>query len=125
MKTNAFLVYLILLVSSVSQAEPIFYCESEKLLTCLNLTKLECTQATDKSIELCSDKHELDGKTYEEAETLMDKVSNCANKQFLLIASITTNELKECGPQFTEALSLELSRIRNIIKHKKEPNNTL
>lgn len=96
---------------NTSSADQLFYCSSPELLKCFGITKQQCTVATDKAIELCSDKHIPNSK--EATEKQVDNVANCASKQFLLISSISEKELNKCKPLFLEALQKEIARLKS------------
>jgi len=90
------------------QAEELFYCSSEKALNCVGITKQQCVTATDKAIELCSDKYKIEEAT----GSNLNNIVNCSWKQFLLISSITKSELNTCEPLFLSALEHEIARLK-------------
>ena len=112
MKIRILLYTLTLITCIQAKAETIYYCSSQDLLECFNITKKQCTQASDKAIELCSDKYGLTLKTHEENEELYKNKANCAGNRFILLASISKNEIKTCKSLLIEATNKEISRVK-------------
>ncbi len=88
------------------------YCTYKDLTDCLNITIKQCKQASEKSIELCSDKFQLDSKNIEEIRPIIKQVGECSFNQFLLLASITKTEFSTCGPQYIAFNKILLNEIR-------------
>ena len=108
-RSHIFSVALLLPICALA-SDP--YCSSTELTNCLGITQEECIQATENSINLCSEQYNLDSKTLEEMRPLMREFGDCASKQFMSFASVSEKRLYECEPHFAEVNKIELEKAR-------------